>query len=218
MSTSGQPSAPAGPTTQSMPTPVQGPTPKPSTPVLPSSIAKPILPTTGSLTPASASAAGSAASSVPAPARPADALSNPLLPILSGVKPVALLLKHVDRDIPDLDTLRAEVEKTDENALLKSAQSFASVNLALELKRLITPTLLLHGENDSLLPPPSEDLLQRINAGKQAGHFLTLVEPELRHFPMLEVTAKFNRLLIDFLEAPDLTNVQFKDQWKRTMR
>jgi pimeloyl-ACP methyl ester carboxylesterase len=170
------------------------------------------------LTPPAQPSAESVASPVPAPARPGDASANPLLAILTGVKPVALLLKHVDRDIPDLDTLRAEVEKTDENALLKSAQSFAGLNLALELKRLAAPTLLLHGENDSLLPPPSEDLLRRINAGKQAGHFLTLVEPELRHFPMLEVTAKFNRLLIDFLEATDLTNVQFKDQWKRTMR
>lgn len=45
-----------------------------------------------------------------------------------------------------------------------------------------------------------------------------MIEPGLKHFPMIEITAKFNRLLVDFLEAPDLSNVQFKDQWKRTIR
>jgi pimeloyl-ACP methyl ester carboxylesterase len=151
-----------------------------------------------------------------APGRPTDA--NPLLSILTGVKPGALLTKHVDRDAPDLDKLRAEVEKTDEAAITKSAQSFGGVNLALELHRLPSPTLLLHGKDDPLLPAPSDDLIMRIARGKPAGHLLAFVEPDLRHFPMLEITAKFNRLLMDFLDAQDLNNVQFKDQWRRTMR
>ncbi|MFN8420853.1 MAG: alpha/beta hydrolase, partial [Anaerolineae bacterium] len=104
------------------------------------------------------------------------------------------------------------------DALSKSAQSFSGFNLALELQKLTSPTLLLHGEDDPLLPPPSDDLLRQINRGKAKGAFLPFIEPNLKHFPMLEITAKFNRLLIDFLEAQDLANVQFKDQWRRTMR
>ena len=39
-----------------------------------------------------------------------------------------------------------------------------------------------------------------------------------RYFPMMEIAPRFIRLLVDFLEAPDLTNLQFKDQWRRSMR
>ena len=117
-----------------------------------------------------------------------------------------------------MDKLRAEVEKTDEAAIVKSAQSFAGVNLAVELHKLTSPTLLLHGKDDPLLPAPSDDLIMHIAKGKASGHLLAFVEPDLRHFPMLEITAKFNRLLMDFLDAQDLSNVQFKDQWRRTMR
>ncbi len=141
-----------------------------------------------------------------------------ILATLTAAKPVALLAKHAARDLPDLEMLRAEVSKADELAFLRTAQSLSTQNLALELKRLMTPTLLLHGEADTFLPPPSESLVQRINRGKPSGYFLPLIEPTLGHFPMLEVAAKFNRLLVDFLEAPDLSNVQFKDQWKRTIR
>jgi len=134
------------------------------------------------------------------------------------MKPTDLLTRHVERTAPDLDKLMSEVEKSDESAVARSVQSFNGVNLAVELQRLQIPTLLLHGRDDPLLPAPSDELIMRINRGKPAGHLLPLVEPDLRHFPMLEITAKFNRLLMDFFEAQDLTNVQFKDPWRRTMR
>ncbi|MBO9309363.1 MAG: alpha/beta hydrolase [Chloroflexi bacterium] len=154
----------------------------------------------------------------PPPAEPPSQGFAPILATLTTNKPAALLARHVARDLPEFEMLRAEVAKADEQALVRTAQSLSAQNLALELKRLMIPTLLLHGGNDTLLPPPSETLVQRINRGKQSGYFLPLIEPTVGHFPMLEITAKFNRLLLDFLEAPDLTNVQFKDQWKRTIR
>mgnify|MGYP005836606213 CR=1 FL=1 len=172
----------------------------PAAPVLPLSIAT--VPNTPSEPPPPPTAQGFAA----------------ILAALSASKPPALLIKHAARDMPDLEMLRAEVTKADEVAFTRTAQSLSAQNLALELKRLMTPTLLLHGEDDTLLPPPTEMLIQRINRGKQNGYFLPLIEPTVGHFPMLEITAKFNRLLLDFLEATDLTNVQFKDQWKRTVR
>lgn len=175
--------------------------------MLPTGIAKPILPLSSPAAPTPAGGAQSAKTSV-----------NPLLSILTGVKPSALLLKHARQDVPDWDSLRAEVDKTDEKALLQSAQSFDTFNMALELRRVTAPTLLLHGEDDGLLTPPPLELLRRIEASKQSGQFLSMIEPGLKHFPMIEITAKFNRLLVDFLEAPDLSNVQFKDQWKRTIR
>jgi pimeloyl-ACP methyl ester carboxylesterase len=182
---------------------------KPTGPLLPTSIGTPVQkPATPATGPGTASAIAPAKTEMP----------NPLLSILTGINPAALLTKHVEKDAPDVDKLRAEVDKTDDNAITKSAQSFTGINLAVDLQRLPSPTLILHGKSDPLLPAPSEDLLRHIMRGKPEGHLLAFVEPDLRHFPMLEITAKFNRLLMDFLEAQDLTNVQFKDQWQRTMR
>ncbi len=186
----------------------------PGAPALPTTIATPILPKTAPLGPIAATTAPPAPATAPTRAE----APNPLLGLLTGIKPGALLVKNVDRDAPDLDKLRAEVEKIDEAAIIRSAQSFAGINLAVELHRVASPTLLLHGKDDPLLPAPSDELLERIAKGKPEGNLLAFVEPDLRHFPMLEITAKFNRLLMDFLDAQDLTNVQFKDQWRRTMR
>jgi pimeloyl-ACP methyl ester carboxylesterase len=180
--------------------------PRPATPSMPVNIAKVTAPV-----------APPAPSSTAIISKPSDA-SNPLPALLGGVKPGALLLKHIDRDVPDLEVLKAEVEKTDERALAQSAESFNNVNLALELKRVVAPTLLLHGESDSFITPPTEALMTKIGSSKQPGQFLQMVEPGVRHFPMMEITAKFNRLLTDFLETPDLANVQLKEQWKRTLR
>jgi pimeloyl-ACP methyl ester carboxylesterase len=166
-------------------------------PVLPSVIARPV-------------GAGAGASAAPN--------GNPLIDILTREDPVTLMTRSMERNAPDYDKLKAEISKIAPDALLKSAQSFTSFNLAAELQKLTVPTLLLHGEEDPIFGRPSDELLRQINRGKQPGAFLPFIEPSLRHFPMLEITAKFNRLLIDFLEAQDLINVQFKDQWRRTMR
>ncbi len=194
--------------------------PKPAAPALPVGIGTPVASKGSSAAPAPAASpsAQPTPTPVPPPAGPVrtDA-PNPLLRILNG-KPIELLNKYVERDMPDLDKLRAEVEKTEEAAITRSAQSFNGVNLAVELRRMPSPTLLLHGRLDPVLAAPSDDLLKRIDKGKPAGHLLAFVEDDLRHFPMLEISAKFNRLLMDFFDAQDLNNVQFKDQWKRTMR
>lgn len=146
-------------------------------------------------------------------------LPNPLLEILNAAKPRILLERYIARGDENLEKLRSEVEKMDENVLSDSAKSFTGVNLALQLHRLTVPVLLLHGKDDAFLPP-NEDLIGRIAANKADGLFLPLVVPDLRHFPMLESTVKFNRLLTDFLEISpaELANVQLKETWRRQLR
>jgi pimeloyl-ACP methyl ester carboxylesterase len=169
--------------------------------------AAPVLPTTIARQVGSSSGAAAAGSS-----------SNPLIDIFTREDPVSLMSRSMDRNAPDFDKLKTEIAKLSPDILLKTVQSFSNYNLAAELQKLVVPTLLLHGEDDPIIGAPSEALLEQVNLGKQKGSFLPFIEPSLRHFPMLEITAKFNRLLIDFLEAQDLINVQFKDQWRRTMR
>jgi pimeloyl-ACP methyl ester carboxylesterase len=165
-------------------------------------------------------------SSVPSP-RPAgaDPLSvpfarpetNPLVNLLSTINPKAVVERHLARDPENLEKMRAEVEKMDNGILQRLAPSFQGINLAQQLSQLASPVLLFHGREDAFFEP-NEELINRIGALKADGLFLPFVTPEFRHFPMLEQTLKFNRLTTDFLDAPDLTNVQMKETWRRQLR
>ncbi len=53
------------------------------------------------------------------------------------------------------------------------------------------------------------------------AHFHQIVLKQSGHFPMLDESARFNRLLADFLalvsgESP--RQLQFKEEWKRRVR
>ncbi len=146
------------------------------------------------------------------------ATTNPLVNLLSAAKPRALLERQLARTDENLEKLMAEVSKMDENVLSRSASSFAGVNLALTLHQLSSPALLLHGKDDPFIPPPDDRLIAQIAAGKADGAFLPFVALDFRHFPMLENTSKFNRLLMDLLDTPDLSNVQLKETWRRQLR
>ncbi|HVO44227.1 MAG TPA: alpha/beta hydrolase [Aggregatilineales bacterium] len=237
------PAVPATPTAQSAPPaapPVVPPPPqapaKPAAdgpnarlatgPLLPTTLAKPIVspapvtpapPVPVSPTPVPTPPVQTAVAA-PSVSYPSPAV-NPLTNRLVGIKPTNLLARHSGTlEANDADKLRAEVEKTDEQAIARSVGSFSAMNMVADLKRLSVPVLLLHGRNDTLLGAPGQDLLEQINQTKAKGQFLPIVEEDLYHFPMLEISAKFNRLLMDFLDATDLVNIQFKDQWKRTIR
>lgn len=142
---------------------------------------------------------------------------NPLVNLLSTINPKAVIERHLARDPENLEKMRAEVEKMDNGILQRLAPSFQGVNLALQLSQLTSPVLLFHGREDAFFEP-NEELINRIGALKGDGLFLPFITPEFRHFPMLEQTTKFNRLMTDFLDAPDLTNVQMKETWRRQLR
>ncbi len=166
--------------------------------------------------------ASAKASSEPAPVSQASPPQpNPVADLLSASKPRALLERHLALRDESFDKLRDEIEKTDEAAVSESARSFAGLNLAATLCALPMPVLLLHGKGDSFLPPPDEELLSKITASKTRGAFFALIALDFRHFPMLENTAAFSRLITDFLDA-DLTNtqitVQLKETWRRQIR
>lgn len=186
--------------------------PRRGSPLLPIGIARSVAEPSGTT-------GSAAAASVPAPASAGIANNSSYLSsLLREPDPVNWLSRLMNKDAPDFDKLKAEIAKIDLGVYAKSAVSVNNYNLAAELRALVSPTLLVHGAEDTFMTAPSEDLLMRINKGKPKGTLLPLVEPKLGHFPMLENAAKFNRLMIDFLEAQDLANVQFKDQWIRVLR
>jgi pimeloyl-ACP methyl ester carboxylesterase len=174
-----------------------------------------------------AAAQGITGPSVPSP-RPAgspDPLAqpakvepvNPLVNLLLTMNPRAALERNLGRNPENLEKLRAEVDKMDPNLLTRLGPTFAGVNLALQLLQLNSPVLLLHGEDDTMVPV-QRDLVEKIGNIKPNGMFMPFIVPDFRYFPMLEHTTQFNRLLVDFLDAPDLTNIQLKETWRRQLR
>jgi pimeloyl-ACP methyl ester carboxylesterase len=111
------------------------------------------------------------------------------------------------------EQLSVEAGKADAPALEESLRALSGGDLRGHLGEVRVPCLLVHGERDDAVSPPLDGWF----AGSEAVFHRILLE-ESRHFPMLEEAAKFNRLLLDFLESADLTNLRLKEEWRRRTR
>ena len=155
--------------------------------------------------------AAQSAADAPAPAsRP-----NPLKEHLVTHDRLELLKQHVEAG-SDQDKLRVEVEKADPLAFTASLDAFALVDTLRDLRALTMPAVLVYGDRDSLFPVPAETTLAALTDGR--GTFGVMSLAGTRHFPMLEDGAAFSRLLMAFLEAPDVTKIAQKDLWVRRVR
>ncbi len=141
---------------------------------------------------------------------------NPLRDRLLGMEPKELLEKHVGREAGYYKELIGEVTKTASTAYAASVLSFDKIDLSHDVRRLTNPTLQVHGEKDTRLPPPSQALIEYLAYGK--ADFRCVVWPEMTHFPMLDDPTTFHRLVMDFLEIRDLDDLEFKKLWKRMVR
>jgi pimeloyl-ACP methyl ester carboxylesterase len=113
---------------------------------------------------------------------------------------------------PLTEPVRVEAPKSDPQAI---SASFAGMN-AEASKKLSRACLMVHGQNDPAIPTP--DLETLINLPEQTHG---IVFDQSGHFPMLDESSKFNRLMIDFLalapgESP--RQLQLKEEWKRRVR
>ena len=160
--------------------------------------------------PASAPTASPGNNTQPDPARP-----NPLKQHLTTLNRLELLKRHVEAG-PEQDKLRIEVAKTDPLAFTASLDAFATVDTLRDLRALTMPAVLVYGEKDTLSPAPAETMLTTLTDGR--GTFGVMALAGTRHFPMLEDGAAFSRLLMAFLEAPDVTKIAQKDLWVRRVR
>lgn len=118
--------------------------------------------------------------------------------------------------MPGGDMARLEASKTDLAALQTSYDTLQVTNTLDIVKNLATPSLLVYGQNDPLVPAPSTEVLSDL-----PEHFHAVFFEQAGHFPMLDDTNKFNRLLSDFLaltsgESP--RQLQLKEEWKRRVR
>lgn len=114
----------------------------------------------------------------------------------------------------DFPEVSMEARKADTAAVVGSLRSVMEQDLRTILPPISTPVLLLYGENDSLVKPPQSEWLQDCEE-----HVRPILMSKTHHFPMLEDQNKFNRLLMDFLDAADdLASLELKEEWQRRLR
>ncbi len=126
----------------------------------------------------------------------------------------AFLQRFIYR-IADHPEVERESHKTDQNAMWRLAEEVGTTDFADDLERVASPSLLVYGEHDPVVATPNGDYasLRQATVNRQ---FVEL--PEAGHFPMLEDSARFNRLVLDFLMAEAVAEVAPKDMWQRRTR
>ncbi len=118
------------------------------------------------------------------------------------------------RRLKAYEEVAMESDKTDSDAVVQSVRSVMGQELFDTLEELDLATLLVYGQQDPIIEAPDEDMLDELEDNVYAYHF-----SEAQHYPMLEDTNKFNRLLRDFLmHKDDWDAYQVKDEWRRRMR
>jgi len=111
------------------------------------------------------------------------------------------------------DSVKNEFSRAAPEAIEKSVRSVQRMDLRSILRRLEMPLLLVYGEQDNVVTPCDAAEYAGVNNGVR-----TIMLPQCRHFPMLDRSSQFNRLLQDFLRTPDIKDLALKDEWVRRLR
>jgi pimeloyl-ACP methyl ester carboxylesterase len=130
--------------------------------------------------------------------------------------PVAELTDWLLARQPANESARIEAPKADPQAIQASLRELQGSNLRLLFQDLTTPSLFIHGQNDPAVELPPQEVTDGL---PERSHYV--VFEQSGHFPMLDETLKYNRLLSDFLalasgESPK--ELQLKEEWKRRVR
>lgn len=116
---------------------------------------------------------------------------------------------------PETIAALADASKADPQAVTASMAGFQANNLFSEVRNLGVPCLFVYGSND----PSLTNLSQENDTLPQHMHQIYLEGSG--HFPMLDDSLKFNRLLTDFLALESGLSpreLQLKEEWKRRVR
>jgi pimeloyl-ACP methyl ester carboxylesterase len=115
---------------------------------------------------------------------------------------------------PEAATALSDASKADIKAIAESMVGLQADNLFGSFKALNVPCLLVYGANDQAITTPDDK-----DAISTFTHRLILEDSG--HFPMVDETIKFNRLLTDFLaldSGASPSELQMKEEWKRRVR
>lgn len=117
---------------------------------------------------------------------------------------------------PLTEPVRADAPKSDPQAIFASFNSLEASSLMPIMDSLATSCLIVHGQNDPAVQPTD---YERVMAMPETVHQVVLEESG--HFPMLDDSPTFNRLMADFLaldSGDSPRQLQLKEEWKRRVR
>jgi pimeloyl-ACP methyl ester carboxylesterase len=134
---------------------------------------------------------------------------------ITSAKPADWLERLLSKDRPDFKANEAEAAKCDPEAVRQTAEALALRDWRSTLSAIEPPSVLVHGENDPLVHVPEEIWFDGLMHNKKVHRVLL---NDSRHFPMLDETARFNRLLLDFLTTSDVSTLKLKEHWHRRTR
>lgn len=120
------------------------------------------------------------------------------------------------RSEPEYDKLRTDLAKCDSNVIRYSVEAYEAGKTLDALRESNVPTVIVHGQEDSLIPVPTDAVWNYLTEGKE-DELLAVPMSGTRHFPMLE-NENFQRLVGNFLETPDISKVELKGRWRRRSR
>jgi len=114
------------------------------------------------------------------------------------------------------ESARVDAAKTDPQTIPASLNSLAAASFLPALDAMLTPCLIVHGEEDPAIQTPE---YERVMGMPEQVHQVLL--EACGHFPMLDQKDRFHRLMTDFLgldsgESP--RQLQLKEEWKRRVR
>jgi pimeloyl-ACP methyl ester carboxylesterase len=95
------------------------------------------------------------------------------------------------------DELVRQIVQAQPGAYRSAMRALARFNLQSRLGTITTPTLVVTGERDSTVPPPVQ---KRLAGG--LCHVRQALIPGAGHAVSVEQPIEFNRILVDFLNAP----------------
>ena len=117
---------------------------------------------------------------------------------------------------PQSEPAHADAQKTDSLAIAAAFSELNGEGIRGLTSRMEKPCLLVNGLNDPAVGVPDVDALLSL---PEQTHGITF--DQSGHFPMLDETSKFNRLLVDFLALASGVSprqLQLKEEWKRRVR
>jgi pimeloyl-ACP methyl ester carboxylesterase len=127
-----------------------------------------------------------------------------------------LLNRCFKKSDPEYEKLFQDIAKGDSKVIEYSYHNFDAGRVLDLVRTLPMPIVVVHGEDDPLIPPPGDEIWDYITEDKD-DKLLPVPLSGVRHFPMLEHET-FQRLVGMFLEMPDISKIELKERWRRRSR
>lgn len=144
-----------------------------------------------------------------------DDEDNQLRKYLTG-EPESLLNICFKKTEPEYEKLQQDIAKGDRKAVEIATRGYEAGHILDTLRVLPMPIMMLHGEQDPLLPVPTEAIWNYITEDKE-DQLVPIPLANVRHFPMLEYES-YQRLTGQFLEQADISKIETKERWRRRSR